>query len=712
MSGNAVDYFIVVGPSNPFKPVTAHSHSAPSSAPARSFIDRTYAAELLFRYPPSDHAHLAFPPGISMFCMTDDLRLSSSHIMPKFYYFVATGSGGERLYGSCLKFYEELEEDRVRQLVAEDERLRSVREKEERERSELRRREVSVSLSKEEEREAELEEEQEREQAQKLMQLHNKIQEDQQRWKQQKEQRDKEKQQQQADGGADAAEEEEEEKEKGHRKQPLTIQLQPSPHSTAASASSPQLISASSSASSPVPRSSSPQAFPDPPSRSRSSPVSAGCSPVASSALSPHLLQPASISGSSAARPRKVYAPKCICTLSLHPFLSQCRSFLSELYRLSLVPSPLPLEHLIANFVNEIPLPPAGELKVEFSISNKLIFFFRPPPNAPLQATHFPLRLLFECLDSDNALQLIEAVLLEQRILLLSTKLSALTVVAETLLHLIFPFRWPHVYIPLLPRSLLDFLFAPMPFIIGMHHSYVRGHLDTELMHDVIVVDLDANTLRHQTAGGSVSPTTSKDLEFARRLQEEEDANLARQLHSSPGDIRAPDRTYNERLIGGDHFPSYTRSVLPASPPPQRFGPPPPDPAPRPVISRAYGVGPAPTVPGQPNLAQWFDGPPTNAESTFVRPLSSGQQRVINSPTMLRQNPLASRTRSPLEELSPLSMGGTLRGYRNGDRTSEGDVCNTPSPVRSDGEMDEEEQLRRAIEESKREYERQLRERR
>ena len=461
MSGRAIDYFLVVGPTSPFHAIDPPHPS--STHPPRSFIDRTYATTLLFRYPPSDHPHLPLPPGLPMFAMPEDLRLSTAAHMPTFFYFVVTGGQGERLYGSCLRMWEEVGEAELSKLVGEEKRRekeREIEQTEQRERGDsMRRKEVSVSLSKEEEREAELEEELEREQAKRLINMHNKIQEEQVKWRQHKEQQKQQQQQQQAvspvKDGATA---------EPHR---LTIQLQPSP---AASTSSPN------SASDPrTTRSTSPSPISSP-NLTASSPPSTHLHPF-----------------SNAFRSRKIYAPKCLVTLSLNPFLSQCRSFLTELYRLSLVPSPVPLEHYIANFINEVPLPPFGELKVQYSISNKLIYFFRAPANNPLLFTHYPLRLLFEFLDGDNALLLVEAVLMEQRVLLLSSKLSALTVVGETLLHLIFPLRWPHVYIPLLPRSLIDFLFAPMPFIIGMHHQWVKGQLTGDMASDMVIVDLDSN---------------------------------------------------------------------------------------------------------------------------------------------------------------------------------------------------------------------------
>ena len=43
--------------------------------------------------------------------------------------------------------------------------------------------------------------------------------------------------------------------------------------------------------------------------------------------------------------------------------------------------------------------------------------------------------------------------------------------VAEGMTALVFPFQWQHVYVPILPASLVHFLDAPVPFIMGLHHK-------------------------------------------------------------------------------------------------------------------------------------------------------------------------------------------------------------------------------------------------
>ena len=45
-----------------------------------------------------------------------------------------------------------------------------------------------------------------------------------------------------------------------------------------------------------------------------------------------------------------------------------------------------------------------------------------------------------------------------------------LMLVAEGVSALMFPFSWQHVYVPILPASMMHFLDAPVPFVMGLHH--------------------------------------------------------------------------------------------------------------------------------------------------------------------------------------------------------------------------------------------------
>ena len=44
--------------------------------------------------------------------------------------------------------------------------------------------------------------------------------------------------------------------------------------------------------------------------------------------------------------------------------------------------------------------------------------------------------------------------------------------VAECATAVLFPFMWQHVYVPIVPASLLHFLDAPVPFLMGLHGTH------------------------------------------------------------------------------------------------------------------------------------------------------------------------------------------------------------------------------------------------
>ena len=56
---------------------------------------------------------------------------------------------------------------------------------------------------------------------------------------------------------------------------------------------------------------------------------------------------------------------------------------------------------------------------------------------------------------------------------------------------MISPFQWQHVFIPILPSSLLSYAAAPVPFIIGVRR-YLFTQLVNEALEDVIIVDVDS----------------------------------------------------------------------------------------------------------------------------------------------------------------------------------------------------------------------------
>lgn len=156
--------------------------------------------------------------------------------------------------------------------------------------------------------------------------------------------------------------------------------------------------------------------------------------------------------------PANSFADKCICLVSRSPSFRVLREALEEIFVLcfSQTGSSKPLWDIIASMVSAVPLPTPGKDRVLFAIESCLLSVEAPPGDA-LPYADISFQPLAECLDVDNLIKLFTAVLLERRILFRSNKYSLLTLVAEAICHLIYPFRWQHVCIPLLFFSGVDY---------------------------------------------------------------------------------------------------------------------------------------------------------------------------------------------------------------------------------------------------------------
>ncbi|XP_073225794.1 DENN domain and WD repeat-containing protein SCD1 isoform X3 [Cicer arietinum] len=90
------------------------------------------------------------------------------------------------------------------------------------------------------------------------------------------------------------------------------------------------------------------------------------------------------------------------------------------------------------------------------------------------------------------------------------SRYSLLTLASEAICHLIYPFRWQHVYIPLLFYSGVDYIDAPTPYMMGL---YSGVDISALAMDGVVVVDLEYNRI---TTSEEIPPIPEPELSFLR----------------------------------------------------------------------------------------------------------------------------------------------------------------------------------------------------
>lgn len=130
-----------------------------------------------------------------------------------------------------------------------------------------------------------------------------------------------------------------------------------------------------------------------------------------------------------------------------------------------------PLDHLQAI---EYKRPPTSDLGF---CNNYLASFKAAEVNAKLAAAEEALALsiwttatVCRVLSLENVLALVAGVLLEKQVVVVCPNLGVLSAVVLSLVPMIRPFQWQSLLLPILPRQMLDFLDAPVPFIVGIQH--------------------------------------------------------------------------------------------------------------------------------------------------------------------------------------------------------------------------------------------------
>merc|ERR1711976_615727 len=79
----------------------------------------------------------------------------------------------------------------------------------------------------------------------------------------------------------------------------------------------------------------------------------------------------------------------------------------------------------------------------------------------------------------------------ERVIILTSENLSIVTSIIHAFSNLIFPLNWEHMFTPILPSSMIQYVGAPFPALIGIHKSLVFEAEQFMDKSNVLIIDLD-----------------------------------------------------------------------------------------------------------------------------------------------------------------------------------------------------------------------------
>ncbi len=146
------------------------------------------------------------------------------------------------------------------------------------------------------------------------------------------------------------------------------------------------------------------------------------------------------------------------------------------------------LFHLIVNF--STPIPGVVHCSIPFLEGERLHITTSPPNGLPPLPHGGAVALACRLLGAEGLTLLLAAALTECKILVHSTNVANVAMVAEVISALLFPFTWQLPYIPVLPKDMLEFLEAPLSFFVGIPTANLK-FVDKNVLSEIVVVDLD-----------------------------------------------------------------------------------------------------------------------------------------------------------------------------------------------------------------------------
>lgn len=104
------------------------------------------------------------------------------------------------------------------------------------------------------------------------------------------------------------------------------------------------------------------------------------------------------------------------------------------------------------------------------------------------------LNLYYNFVDPKNMIAVFAAMLFERRIVFTSQRLDKLSSCVQAANAFLYPMVWQHIFIPILPMKMKDFLCAPMPYLIGVPEA-VLNQMTKDELGDVVKLNCDNNSI-------------------------------------------------------------------------------------------------------------------------------------------------------------------------------------------------------------------------
>ena len=231
---------------------------------------------------------------------------------------------------------------------------------------------------------------------------------------------------------------------------------------------------------------------------------------------------------------KKWYIPKCLCIVSVHPYINKYKEILTNIYDLILsnkYPT-LFLDHIIEKMIVETPKVPRGHKRIVLNFPNKDIEISEKKMNEmPLVNVNFCR--MFDILSINNVIEIFKYLLYETKLIFFSEHLPDLTNTIISFLFLLAPFKYQFQIVSVLSKELYNYSETISPFIFGINEKYTDDFFSNNKIAiedtTICVIDIDNNNHYIIAPGGQIDykdyPEMPKKLK--KKLEEKLKRNSA-----------------------------------------------------------------------------------------------------------------------------------------------------------------------------------------
>eukprot|EP00934_Nitzschia_sp_Nitz4_P006995 Nitzschia sp. Nitz4//scaffold263_size26989//115//7620//NITZ4_008223-RA/size26989-processed-gene-0.20-mRNA-1//1//CDS//3329544763//6985//frame0 len=198
--------------------------------------------------------------------------------------------------------------------------------------------------------------------------------------------------------------------------------------------------------------------------------------------------------------PRKLWVPMAICLTTSLPIvgimeamiLRLCENIVPKIGTSDAVTKLGDVHSTLQELIVQYQRPIAGAVNCSIPFFAGDRFFVSVPPRTGLPALPHGKAVVSVCrlLGAEGLNFMLAAILTECKVLIHSQDIADIAMVAEVVTALIYPFVWSLPYIPILPIGMLEFVEAPLSYLLGIP-SCNLALVDPRALDDVVVVDLD-----------------------------------------------------------------------------------------------------------------------------------------------------------------------------------------------------------------------------